>query len=129
MITGKPRLCGVTLGWVAVLLLLNPLGGRGSEEEAVRLEVEVTAEQTGKPIENAIIYLKFKEEHFLRRDKKREWSSKTNAEGKAVFPPLPEGRALVQVVAHGWKTYGRYHELRGPKHVLEIKLSPPRKWY
>lgn len=98
-------------------------------EEKVRLEVEVTAEDGGQPIANAAIYVKFKEERSLRRDKQREWSVKTNPEGKAVFPLLPEGKVLVQVVAKGWKTYGKFHTLRGPKYVIEIKLKRPRPWY
>jgi hypothetical protein len=42
---------------------------------------------------------------------------------------MPEGAALVQVIAKGWKTYGRFLELKGPKHVLEIKLEKPKRWY
>lgn len=116
---------------VTVGLLLGVSGGlaRGAGNDRVRLEVVVTSEEKGEPIENAVVYVKFKEERLLRRDKQREWNTKTNQNGKAVFPELPEGRVLVQVVATGWKTYGRFHTLRGPKHILEIKLKPPRKWY
>lgn len=113
----------------ALLAVGGPLGGRAAEDDQVRLEVEITAEQSGEPIENAIVYVKFKQERFLFKDKKCEWSVKTNAEGKAAFPPLPEGQMLVQVVAKGWKTYGRYYTLEGPKQVLEIKLQEPKKWY
>lgn len=102
-----------------------PAGG----EDRARLEVEVTAKESGEPIENATVYVKFKEERFLRRDKRLEWSLKTNREGKAVFPAVPEGRVLVQVVADEWKTYGKFYTIQGPKHVLEIRLSPPKKWY
>ncbi|MDA2914708.1 carboxypeptidase-like regulatory domain-containing protein [Acidobacteriia bacterium AH_259_A11_L15] len=120
---------------VAGLLLGLPLWSAAEKEDEedkgrVRLEVHLTAEETGKPISGASVYVKFREERFLRRDKKRQWSVKTNEKGKAIFPvPLPEGRVLVQVVAEGWKTYGRYHRLKGPKHILEIKLKEPRKWY
>lgn len=99
------------------------------EDDQVRLEVSLTAAETGAPIPNATVYVKFKEERLLRRDKKREWSLKTNPDGKAVFPPLPAGQVLVMVVAPGWKTYGSYHSLQGPKKLLEIKLNPPKKWY
>ncbi|OFV85169.1 MAG: hypothetical protein A3D93_02320 [Acidobacteria bacterium RIFCSPHIGHO2_12_FULL_67_30] len=98
-------------------------------EAEVRVEVQVTAEATGEPVEGAAIYLKFKEERFLRKDKRMEWRVKTNKDGKAVFPPIPEGVVLVQVIAKGWKTYGEYHTLEGPKQLLEIKLKPPKKWF
>jgi hypothetical protein len=102
---------------------------RAEEEPSVVVEVIVTAEEGGAAISQASVYLKFKEERFLRRDKKTEWTMKTDPEGKAKFPALPEGQALVQVVAKGWKTYGRYHTLRGPHHTLEITLKRPPKWY
>ncbi|MFQ5662470.1 MAG: carboxypeptidase-like regulatory domain-containing protein [Terriglobia bacterium] len=112
-----------------LLVSLNPPPAPAGDDDRVRLQVEITAEETGEPIQNAAVYVKFKHKRLLWRDKKMEWSSKTNGEGKAVFPLLPGGRALIQVVAKGWKTYGRYHTLRGPKHRLEIKLKRPKKWY
>ena len=105
------------------------LVGHAEQEPSVVVEVIVTAEEGGAAISQASVYLKFKEERFLRRDKKMEWTMKTDAEGKAKFPALPEGQALVQVVAKGWKTYGRYHTLHGPHHTLEITLKRPAKWY
>jgi hypothetical protein len=112
-----------------VMLLSSVAAPLAADEDGVRLQVEVTAESTGKPIVFATIYVKFKEKRLLWKDKKREWQVKTNLEGKAVFPEMPEGGALVQVIAKGWKTYGRFHELKGPKHVLEIKLEKPKRWY
>jgi hypothetical protein len=113
----------------AVLILLAPAGPARADDDGVRLQVEVTAEETGKPIVYAAVYVKFKEKRLLWKDKKREWQVKTNLQGKAVFPAMPEGQALVQVIAKGWKTYGRFLELKGPKHVLEIKLEKPKRWY
>ena len=101
----------------------------GPQDEEVRLEVAITAEESGDPITNATVYLKYEEKRFLRKDKKIEFTSKTNDDGKAVFPLVPEGRVLVQIVAKGWKTYGKYYELEGPKQTLEVKLQPARRWY
>ena len=114
---------------VAVLACALAAAALAAAEAEVRVEVQVTAEASGAPVEGAAIYLKFKEERFLRKDKQTEWKVKTNKDGKAVFPPIPEGVALVQVIAKGWKTYGEYHTLEGPKQLLEIKLKPPRKWF
>ena len=116
---------GVAVVLVGVLVALSLVAG----EAEVRLEVQVTAEATGEPIEGVAIYLKFKEERFLRKDKPMEWKVKTDKDGKAVFPPIPEGVVLIQVVAKGWKTYGEHHTLAGPKQLLEIKLKPPKKWF
>ena len=120
--------------WVAVVVVGMLAAGllfprAAAEEQKVRLEVEVTGAETGELIGNAAVYVKFKEARFLRRNKQQEWSVKTNPEGKAIFPLLPEGKVLVQVVAKGWKPYGQFHTLRGPTYILEIKLKRPRQWY
>lgn len=119
----------LALGVILVVLGALAPPWLAAEEAEVRLEVQVTADSTGEPIAGASIYLKFKEERALRKDKQMEWKLKTDKEGKAVFPPVPEGVVLVQVIAKGWKTYGEYHTLEGPKQVLEIKLKPPKRWY
>lgn len=120
-------------GWLllAAVLVAAPGARLGAvaQDEEVRLEVTITAEETGDPVTNATVYLKYEEKRFLRKDKKIEFTSKTNDDGKAVFPPVPEGRVLVQIVAKGWKTYGKYHELEAPKQTLEVKLQPVRRWY
>ncbi|MFQ5776442.1 MAG: carboxypeptidase-like regulatory domain-containing protein [Terriglobia bacterium] len=118
--------------WGLAVLLLACLVGVplvSSGKRGVRLEVVITAADTGEPIENASVYAKFKRQRLLRKDKKVEWAAKADPDGKAVFPVLPEGRVLLQVVAKGWKTYGRYHTLKGPKCVIEIKLKRPKRWY
>jgi hypothetical protein len=116
------------LAALALLFALSPATAPADEEQ-VKFAVEVVEEATGDGIANASVYVKFKEERFLRKDKKREWSLKTDPDGRAEFPSLPEGRVLVQVVAKGWKTYGRYHELKGPRHTLEVRLQPAKRWY
>ena len=95
----------------------------------VRLEILLTAKADGKPIKNASVYVKFKEKRRLRRDKKREWTLKTNPSGRAVLKHVPAGTVLIQIVAPGWRTYGRFHELEGEKVSLEIELERPPKWF
>jgi hypothetical protein len=111
------------------LVALAALPGSADDKDKVRLEIKVTGEGTDKPVAYASVYVKFKEKRFLRRDKKREWHVKTNPDGRAIIPAVPEGNALVQIVAEGWKTYGEFHDLKGPKQTLEIKLERPKRWY
>lgn len=120
--------------WALPLLAVWLLAGAGlpapaGDDKRVRLEIEVVADKDGQPIENASVYIKFKEGRLLWRDKKRTWSVKTNREGKAVLPTLPEGRVLVQVVVPGWKTYGRFHTIQGPKQTIKVQLRRPKRWY
>ncbi len=125
--TGKTMfLLAVVAGLLCFLVTAAP---PAVAEDMVRLEIKLTAKKSGKPIKNASVYVKFKQKRLLRRDKKKEWSVKTNPEGRAVVPRLPEGNVLIQVIAPGWKTYGKFHEIKGPKQVIEIALDKPPKWY
>lgn len=94
-----------------------------------RMTIEVTGGDTNKPVENASVYLKYVEERTLRKDKKLELNVKTNREGIAHVPDPPLGKVLIQIVAEGWKTYGKWYDVTDPKQVVKIHLEKPPKWY
>ena len=96
---------------------------------AARVTIEVTGGEKDTPIENASVYLKYVEEHKLRKDKKYELNVKTNREGIAHVPDAPLGKVLVQIVAEGWKTYGKWYEITESKEPIKIRLERPPKWY
>jgi hypothetical protein len=93
-----------------------------------RITVEVTGGNSNKPIENASVYVKTVEQHLIK-DKKFEVNVKTNPDGVAHVPDAPLGKVLVQVVADGWKPYGRWYEVTDPKQVIKVHLERPPKWY
>jgi hypothetical protein len=94
-----------------------------------RLTIEVTGGDNNVPVENASVYLKYIEERKLLKDKKLELSVKTNREGIAHVPEAKTGRALIQIVADGWKTYGRWFDIADPKQIIKVHLERPPKWY
>ena len=94
-----------------------------------RVTIQVTGGEKEVPIENASVYLKYKEEHKLGKDKKYELNVKTNREGIAHVPDAPVGRVLIQIVADGWSTYGRYYDITDSKDPIKIHLDRPPKWY
>lgn len=96
---------------------------------ATRLTIEVTGGDKGTPVENASVYVKYVEEHIIKKDKKLELNVKTNREGVAHVPDAPLGRALIQIIAEGWKTYGRWYDITDPKQVIKVHLEKPPKWY
>jgi hypothetical protein len=97
--------------------------------ESHRLTIEVTGGDKAVPVENASVYVKYVEEHVIRKDKKLELNVKTNREGVAHVPEAPLGRALIQIIAEGWKTYGRWYDITDPHQVIKIRLERPPKWY
>jgi len=94
-----------------------------------RLTIEITGGDKDVPVENASVYVKYVEEHVIKKNKKTELNVKTNREGIAHVPDAPLGRALVQIVAEGWKPYGRWYDITDPKQVIKIRLEKPPKWY
>jgi len=94
-----------------------------------RLTIEVTGGENAVPVENASVYVKYVEEHLIKKDKKVQLNVKTNREGVAHVAEAPLGRALVQIIADGWKTYGRWYDITDPHQVIKIRLERPPKWY
>ena len=94
-----------------------------------RLRIEVTGGENSQPVENASVYVKFVEARKLRKDKKYEMNVKTNREGIALVPDAPQGRVLIQVIAGGWKTFGRWYDLDEPQSTIKIHLEKPTRWY
>lgn len=110
----------------------NPAPDASSSAKALqanRVRIEVTGGDADTPVENASVYLKYVEERKLRKDKKIELNVKTNREGVAHVPDAPMGKVLVQVIAEGWKTYGKWVEITEPRQVIKVKLEKPPRWY
>lgn len=97
--------------------------------ELVTIRIEITAGEKNKPIENASVYVRYNEPHKFKSDKLVEMNVKSSAEGKARVPLVPKGRIMIQVVAEGWKPYGRWFDLTEDGQVFKIHLDPPHRWY
>jgi hypothetical protein len=98
-------------------------------DQIARITIEVSGGEAETPVENASIYIKYIEERKVKKDKLLELNVKTNKEGTAHVPDAPLGRVLVQVVADGWKTYGRWYDVTDVKQTIKIHLDKPPKWY
>jgi hypothetical protein len=94
-----------------------------------RVTIEVTGGDKDTPVENASVYLKYVAERKIGKDKKIEMNVKTNRDGMAHVPDAPLGRVLIQIVAEGWKTYGRWYDITDAKQPIKIHLDKPPKWY
>jgi hypothetical protein len=107
----------------------KPQASPSKTDVSIRVTIEVTGGEKDTPVENASIYVKLIEERKLAKDKKLELNVKTNREGIAHVPDAPMGRVLIQVIAEGWKTYGRWYDITDPKQTIKIHLERPPKWY
>jgi hypothetical protein len=106
-----------------------PKGQTQRSLPSTRVTIEVKGGDKDSPIENASVYLKYVEERKIVKDKQFELNVKTNREGIAHIPAAPLGRVLIQIVAEGWKTFGRWYDITGSKEPIKIHLDRPPKWY
>ncbi|MGB9244883.1 MAG: carboxypeptidase-like regulatory domain-containing protein [Candidatus Acidiferrales bacterium] len=100
-----------------------------SDPTTTRLRIHVTATDD-KPVGNASVYVRFPVAGgIFHKDKLSELNLKTNEDGSVKVPDIPRGKILIQVVAKGWKTYGKWYEIDSEAMTVEIKLEPPAHWY
>jgi hypothetical protein len=104
----------------ALMALADPL--------MTRLRVEVKT-PGGNPVDRASVIVKFVEGRSkLKLGKKvnTTWELKTNQEGWAKIPPIPQGKILVQVIAKGYQTFGEQVEVNEEERTVEVKLKTPQ---
>jgi hypothetical protein len=95
------------------------------------ISVHVT-NQHDKPVENAAVILDFLGSHQITKLGKRKpihWEVRTNLEGVAHFPPVPQGTVQVQVITKQYQTYGQKIDIDTGEKMLDIKLNPPQNQY
>lgn len=110
-------------GMIAVALM--------GADALTKLQVKIT-NLDGKPIDRAAVIVKFVSGHSvvkLGKSVMTHWEMRTNQEGIAKIPPLPQGKLLVQVIAKGYQTYGDSYEVEVPEKTIVIKLNPPQSQY
>ncbi|HSU57765.1 MAG TPA: carboxypeptidase-like regulatory domain-containing protein [Bryobacteraceae bacterium] len=113
---------------LALLALVAPMVA-SSPETTIRVVVK---NQYEKPVENAAVILDFLGSHQIMKLGKRKpihWEVKTNQEGVAHFPPVPEGTVQLQVINSRYQTYGKKMDVAGEEKTVEITLNPPQKQY
>jgi hypothetical protein len=99
-----------------------------ADQGTTKLRIVVTGND--KPVSNASVYVKYNEPGGLfHRDKLAEMNLKTNLEGSVNVPEIPRGKVLIQVIAKGWHTYGKWYEIETESETIQIKLEPPPRWY
>jgi hypothetical protein len=86
----------------------------------------------GKPVEGASVIVKFVKGHDLTKLGKKirkEWELRTNQEGLAKIPPIPQGTILIQIIAKDYQTFGQNFDVDEEQKTLEITLNPPQPQY
>jgi len=102
---------------------------KSSDPGTVKLRIEVTTPD-GKPVGNASVYVRFNETVGLfHKNKLAEMSFKTNQDGSVKVTDVPQGKILIQVIAKGWHTFGKWYDIETDTETVQIKLEAPPHWY
>jgi hypothetical protein len=86
----------------------------------------------GRPIDRAGVIIRFVKGRSVTKLGKKirtTWEMRTNQEGIAKMPEIPQGTILVQVIAKGYQTFGKTFDVDEAEKTLEIKLNPPQAQY
>jgi hypothetical protein len=111
-------------------------------EDRKTIEVKLTSAMTklnvlvttpgGKPIDHADVVVKFVKGHsliLLGKAIRTSWEMRTNQEGIAKVPEIPQGTILIQVIATGYQTFGQTFEVNELQKTIEVKLNSPQEQY
>ncbi len=99
--------------------------------DMTKIQVKVT-NLDGKPIDRASVIVKFVSGHSvvkLGKSVMTHWEVRTNQDGVAKIPALPQGNLLVQIIAKGYQTFGETFDITEAEKSLVIKLNPPQSQY
>jgi hypothetical protein len=92
----------------------------------------VVTTQAGRPVERAEVIVNFVKGKWVGkvgRDVRTSYDLRTNQEGVAKIPSIPQGSIRVMVSAKGYQTYGQTMDINEEEKTLEIKLNPPQPQY
>lgn len=116
------------LGLLLLCLAISALAG----PPMAKVTIHVTSADNGKPLDRASIVVRFVKGRAAAKLYSKiltTWETRTNQEGNAVLPSIPQGTIRVQVIAPNFQTFGQMLEVDEPAKTLEVKLNPPQPQY
>jgi hypothetical protein len=92
----------------------------------------VVKSQGGKPVDRASVVVRFVEGHSvikLGKAIRTTFELRTNQEGEAGIPSIPQGKIRIQVIAKGYQTFGEVYDITEEEKTVNITLNPPQQQY
>jgi len=94
-----------------------------------KIRVEVRKATTDKPVDRASVVVRFVEGRSVVKFGKKIMTSyqmRTNQDGVATMPAIPQGKIQIQVIAKGFQTFGQIFDIGEEEKTVEIKLNDPQ---
>ncbi len=95
----------------------------------IRIQVQTLG---GQPVDRASVIVQFVEGHSIVKFGKKivtRWELRTNQEGIAKIPSIPQGKIRVQVIAKGFQTSGDVYDVNEEEKTIVVKMNPPQPQY
>jgi len=94
----------------------------------------VVKTKAGRPVDQASVIVRWhanKKNPAARygRAVRTTYEMRTDQDGQAKVPSIPQGSILIQVNAKGYQTFGQLFEINEEEKSIEIKLNPPQQQY
>ena len=122
-----PRLSLAILLLLVIPAVLTASGQNKPSGQASSLKFVVLKDDNGKPVRNAAVILHPVAEHG--KQSRGGFELKTNSEGKTESDGIPYGMLRVQVIAHGFQTFGQDYTINQPQQELVVRLKRPQGQY
>ncbi len=121
-------------GWFfGVIGVLTLFGGSFAAHAAEMTKLTVSVKNdSGRPVDRAGVIVRFVQgRNYIKLGKKirTTYELRTNQEGEASIPEIPQGTIRVQIIAKGYQTFGQDFDVTEPEKTIEIKLNPPQAQY
>jgi len=87
---------------------------------------------SGRPIDHASVVVRFIQGHSvikLGKAVRTTYELRTNQDGEAKIPAIPQGEIRIQVIAKGYQTFGQIFDVKEAEKTVEITLNPPQQQY
>jgi hypothetical protein len=96
-----------------------------------KLSIQVKT-QSGRPVDRASVVVRFVKGHSvikLGKAVRTTFELRTNQEGEANIPTIPQGQIRIQVIAKGYQTFGQVFDVDEEEKTIPITLNPPQQQY
>jgi hypothetical protein len=83
-------------------------------------------------VDRASVVVRFVEGRSVVKMGKKIMTSyqmRTNQDGVATMPAIPQGKIQIQVIAKGLQTFGQIIEIGEEEKTVEVKLNDPQPQY
>ena len=112
------------------VLLLWAFTAYAAGVPVTKLNLVVTTE-SGRPIDHASVVVRFVRSHAVFNLKKLRttYELRTNQDGEAKVPEIPQGEIRIQVIAKGYQTFGQIFDVTEEEKTIDITLNPPQQQY